>query len=240
MRIIRTLRAAKASFTIFVLQIPILGSNIPNMGIKKKSSKKNKVKAIGLVDALFTATQQKVLGLLFGNPKKKFFGAEIIKLAKVGSGAVQRELSSLTKSGLVVIERVGNLVYYQANASSPIFDELRTITLKTMGLAQPLKEALLKASGQIDLALVYGSIAKGTDTAHSDVDILIVSPDLNLVDVYIVLTPLEAAFGRKISPVLYTTAEFKKRIADRHPFVSKVLSEKHILLMGDVSAYAKA
>jgi predicted nucleotidyltransferase len=209
------------------------------MGIKKKGNKRRSTKTIGLIDSLFTSTQQKVLGLLFGSTTKKFLGAEIIKLAKVGSGAVQRELLSLTESGLVSVERVSNLKYYQANASSPIFEELRTITLKTMGLAHPLKDALAKANGEILLALVYGSIAKGTDSAKSDIDVLIVSPDLSLIDVYAVLTPLETTLGRKISPTLYTPSEFRKRIAEKHHFVSKVISDKYIPLIGNIGDYAK-
>ncbi len=193
-----------------------------------------------MIDAIFTSTQQKVLGLLFGNPSRRFFATELIGLAGIGSGAVQRELSSLTESGLVSVERQGNSKYYQANANSPIFEELRRIVLKTTGLTTPLREALLRIGVAIEIAFVYGSIAKGTDTSSSDVDLLVVSENLNLEELYEALRPAEALIHRKINPVLYKPEEFRKKSADGASFIQKVLTSEYLLLIGDERVLAKS
>jgi predicted nucleotidyltransferase len=210
------------------------------MGMQKKKRSIKQKRPKGIIDAIFTSTQQKVLGLLFGNPYRKFFATELIGLAGIGSGAVQRELQSLTECGLVSAERQRNLKYYQANASSPIFEELHRIILKTIGLAGPLREAILKAKANIEVALVYGSVAKGTDKASSDIDLLLVSEDLILEDLYEVLRPAEQSIGRKINPTLYTPKEFRKRIADDNPFLKKVLGGELMLLIGEEHVFAKS
>ncbi|MBX9811154.1 MAG: hypothetical protein K2Y16_06015 [Burkholderiales bacterium] len=86
-----------------------------------------------MAGALFTATQQRVLGLLFGQPERSFFATELIALARAGSGAVQRELQRLAESGFVTVTRIGNQKHYQANRAAPIFEELRGMVLKTLG-----------------------------------------------------------------------------------------------------------
>jgi len=185
-----------------------------------------------LADALFSATQQRVLGLLFGQPDRTFFATEIIKRTRSGSGAVQRELARLTDSGLVVVSRIGNQKHYQASRSSPVFDELRAIVMKTVGMVEPLRAALDPLSRKIDLALIYGSVAKGEDHAESDIDVVIVADDLRLEDLYARLSPAERKIGRKISPTLYTREEFRRRRRGRNAFLEKVLSGDRILLMG--------
>lgn len=97
---------------------------------------------VGLADALFTSTQQRVLGLLFGQPGRSFFATELIALTGSGSGAVQRELKRLASSGLVTVTRIGNQKHYQANDTSPVFEELRSLIIKTVGLADPIRQVL--------------------------------------------------------------------------------------------------
>lgn len=94
--------------------IPNLGIFMPNMGLKTPPSR-----SLGLVSVLFTGTQQRLLALLFGQPTRRFYASELIGLAGMGSGAVQRELAKLAGSGLVTVRAVGNQKHYQANASSP-------------------------------------------------------------------------------------------------------------------------
>lgn len=115
-----------------------------------------------LVDALFTKTQQRVLALLFGQPERSFFATELMELAKSGRGAVQRELGRLTDSGLVMVTSLGNQKHFQANPAAPVFQELRGIVLKTIGLLEPLGDALAPLTKRIELALVYGATAKRT------------------------------------------------------------------------------
>jgi predicted nucleotidyltransferase len=226
--------------------IPNVGrSNMSNAKISKakvsKVARKSKSKAKparkkSLIDALFTATQQKMLRVFFGNPDRKFFATEVINLAGGGSGAIQRELAAFAETGLLRVEQVGKQKYFQANPSSPIFNELRQITLKTVGLAEPLREALRKTGVTIDLALVYGSVAKGTDTASSDIDLLVVSDSLSLEELYEKLEPAESLLSRKISPTLYSVFEFKKKVKAKNPFIQKVLAGDHITLIGDEDA----
>ena len=189
-----------------------------------------------LAGALFTATQQRVLGLLFGQPNRSFFATELIGLAGSGSGAVQRELQRLAESGLVTVKRIGNQKHYQANRAAPIFNELRAIAVKTFGPAAPLSAALAPLAGRVHAAWLYGSVAKRTDHAASDIDVLIVADDLTLEEVYAALRPAEKKLGRQVSPTLYTLKEFHRRQTTGNSFISNFLSGERILLIGDEDA----
>jgi predicted nucleotidyltransferase len=186
-----------------------------------------------MAGALFTATQQRVLGLLFGQPERSFFATELISLAGSGSGAVQRELQRLTESGLVTVTRKGNQKHYQANRAAPIFEELRGIALKVFGPAEALRAALAPLAKRMHAAWLYGSVAKRTDRAQSDMDVLIVADDLALEEVYAALRPAEKRLGRTVGPTLYTRKEFERRRAAKNPFLSKVLAGERILLVGE-------
>jgi predicted nucleotidyltransferase len=188
--------------------------------------------------ALFTATQQRVLGLLFGQPERTFFATELITLARAGSGAVQRELQRLAESGLVTVTRIGNQKHYQANRAAPIFEELRSIVVKMLGPAQALREALAPLAKRVRAAWLYGSVAKGADRAQSDIDVLIVADNLTLEEVYAAIGPAEKRLGRAVSPTLYTPKEFERRRAARNPFLAKVLAGERILLIGSEDAAA--
>ncbi|MEK7322170.1 MAG: transcriptional regulator [Pseudomonadota bacterium] len=183
-----------------------------------------------LADALFSATQQRVLALLFGQSERSFFTTEIIGLVGAGSGVVQREVRRLVESGLVTVTRIGNQKHYQANPAAPIFEELRGIVVKTLGPAELLRAVLTALGDKVQLALVYGSVAKRSDTARSDIDLLIVSDGLTLEQVYEVLGPVEQRLGRRVSPTLYTVAEFRRRRKNGNPFLAKVLAGDYILL----------
>ena len=157
-----------------------------------------------LADAMFTATQQRLFGLLFGQPNRSFFVTELIELAGVGRGAVQRELTRLERSGLAIIERHGTQKHYRANPASPIFEELCSIVRKTVGVVEQVRRALEPLEAQMSLALIYGSVAKHSDSAGSDIDLLVVSDDLTLEDIYSRLADVEKQLGRQIRPTLYT------------------------------------
>jgi hypothetical protein len=142
-----------------------------------KQRKKGPPSKPGVADALFAKAQQRVLGVLFGNPRRSFYANEVIGLARSGTGAVQRELARLESAGLVTAVRIGKQKHYQANPASPVFPELRGLVLKTSGLADVLREGLAPVSNSIRVAFVYGSIAKGEDTAASDIDLMVVSDE---------------------------------------------------------------
>jgi predicted nucleotidyltransferase len=211
-----------------------MGIFLPNMGTKTTVRRKKGAKPRGgsMVDALFSGTQQRVLGLLFGQPARSFYATELIGLAGVGSGAVQRELVRLVRSGLVTVRAVGNQKHYQANPASPLFHELRAITQKTVGLADPIRDSLRTLAADIRAAFVYGSIAKEQDTATSDIDVMLISDTLTYADVYSVLEAASGRVGRSINPTILSSKELAKRVADDSAFVSRVLSQPKIWLIG--------
>lgn len=211
------------------IDIPNLGSIVPKLGIFMMADS-----STSIADALFTSTQQKVLGLLFGQPERSFFVTQVMDLAKSGRGAVQRELQRLEAAGLVSVEMRGNQKHYQANRKSPLFDEICSIVQKTVGLEEPLRAAVESLPGAVELALIYGSVAKRTDTSSSDVDVLIVADDTTLEDVYAALSPAEELLDRKVNPTLYTSEEFTQRRARRNPFLERVLDGPVIILAGSI------
>lgn len=208
-----------------------MGIKIPIMGMQLTPPMTPK---LSLADALFSSTQQRVLALLFGQPERSFFATEIIQRLDSGSGAVQRELRKLADSGLASVSRVGNQKHYRANPKAPIYEELCSLVRKTVGLAEPLRHALEPRRSDIELALVYGSVARGQATATSDVDLLLVSDHLTLEVVYQLLASAEESLGRTIHPTLYTHAEFHQRLEDRHPFLLRVSESETLILHGSL------
>lgn len=187
-----------------------------------------------LANALFTSTQQRVLALLFGQPDREFYVTELIALAGSGRGAVQRELARLAGSGLASVSRVGNRKHYRANPESPLFDEICGIVRKTVGLEEAVRGALEPLAGRIVLALLFGSVARGTETAASDVDLLLVSDDLTLETVYTAMAPLEDLLGRRVNPMIYTPVEFEERRRTGAGFLTRILQGPHIVVAGNL------
>jgi predicted nucleotidyltransferase len=187
---------------------------------------------MGMADALFTRTQQRVLGLLFGQPGRSFYANELITLTGAGSGAVQRELSRLAECGLVTVKLIGNQKHYQANRDSALFEELHGIAVKTVALVEPLREALGSLARRIRAAFVYGSVAKRVDTAASDIDLMVVSDELTYGDVFAKLEPLSTRLGRTVNPTLLSRAELAKRVKRDSAFVTRVLSQPKLWVIG--------
>ena len=185
-----------------------------------------------MADALFPKVRQRVLAVLFGNPDRSFYANEVIALAQSGTGAVQRELAALLDAGLLLMTRRGNQKHFQANSAAPVFAELRGLVLKTMGLADVLRAALAPLEAQVSTAFVYGSVAKQQDTAHSDIDVLIVSATLGYADVFGALESATTQLGRKVNPTLYTPKDISKRVAQDNAFVTRVLQQPKIWLIG--------
>ena len=187
---------------------------------------------VRLGDALFSGVQQRVLAVLFGMPERSFYRNELLQLTKSGKGALQRELERLEKSGLVTVRSQGNQRHYQANKTAPIFEELHGIVVKTFGVADILRHHLAPLAGRIQAAFIYGSIAKRTETAASDVDLLVVSPSVGYQDVIEALQPAEKTIGRKINPTVYKPAELRRKRSERSSFVVRVLEQPKIFLIG--------
>lgn len=185
-----------------------------------------------VADALFSGLQQRLLAVLFGQPDRSFYGNELLRLTGTGRGALQRELEKLVSADLVTVTPIGNQKHYQANAAAPIFAELRGIVMKTLGLADVLRTALNAVADRIELAFVFGSVAKGTDTATSDIDLMVVTETLTYADLFEGLAAAEQVLGRKVNPTLYTSAALAEKVRTENNFVLRVLSQPKIFLIG--------
>jgi len=195
----------------------------------------NQNQPLSMVDALFSKTQKSVLALLYGQPKRSFYTNEIIRKSGSGSGAAQRELARLARSGLVNVTRIGSQKHYQANVEAPIYKELAAIVQKTIGLAEPLKEALKPFLQQIEIAFIYGSVAKRNDSASSDIDLMIISDVLTYADVFPVLEEISSQLGRSIQPTIYSKAELNNRVEADNSFIRRVLNQQKLWLIGEDS-----
>lgn len=185
-----------------------------------------------MADALFPKVRQQVLGLLYLQVDKYFYTNEIIRLTGSGTGAVQRELEKLTAAGLINVEMMGRQKCYQANTASPLFAELRSIVLKTFGLASVLIQALSTVSDQIEFAFIYGSVARQQDTASSDIDLMLISDTLSYADIFSLLEPIGAKLGREVNPTFYSKNEWLKKRKSKHHFVMQLLQQPKIFLIG--------
>lgn len=185
-----------------------------------------------LASALFGRTRRAVLGLLYAEPDKAFYLSEIVRRAGAGRGAVQRELKRLSQARIVTRSRRGRQVYYQANPKSPVFEELRGLVLKTVGLADVLREALSPLADHIETAFVYGSRATGEATASSDVDLMVVGA-VEELSLHEAIRSAEERLGRTVNYVLLAPEEFQRRRQEEGGFVSRVLAADTIDILGD-------
>lgn len=206
-----------------------MGIIIPNMGTTRSQ---RRTRPAGLADALFSPVQQRVLGLLFGQPARRFQSAELIRLARSGTGAVHRQLARLAAAGWINAYRIGNQKYYQANGEAPAFGELHQLVLKTFGLVEPLREALSPEANGIRAAFVYGSVARGSDRATSDIDLFVISDRLAHADVYDALQPAERWLGRTVNANVMTAAEWHDRRLDGDSFVTRIASLPKLFVIG--------
>jgi predicted nucleotidyltransferase len=190
------------------------------------------IRDVSLSSALFSNVQQRVLALIFGHPERSFYTSEIVRNVHSGTGAVERELSRLEQSGLVSVERIGNQKHFRANRNSPIFEELQSIVLKTAGLAEPLRQSLTPYADRIKFAFVYGSVAKGTDTARSDIDLMVVGDDLNYSDLYAALQKAESVLGRPVNPTFLTPADWLRKVSTKDSVIAKINSQPKLFIIG--------
>jgi len=195
---------------------------IPKMGIKITS----------MGDALFTRTQRQVLSLLFGNPDRSFYSNEIVRLANAGIGTVHRELKRLESVGLIKSKKVGNQKHYQANKEAPIFEELKSIVAKTFGIADRMREALEPLQERVVAAFIYGSVAGNTDSAHSDIDLMLISDEITYQEVIQVLMGVEQELARPVNPVVMGCEEWHRKLDVDGGFVGRIMDKSKIFLIG--------
>jgi predicted nucleotidyltransferase len=183
-----------------------------------------------MIDALLPRVRRDVLALLLSRPDESFYQRQIVRAVEGGKGAVERELRALTEVGVLLRERRGNLAFYRANRDCPIYPELHGLMVKTAGLADVVRAALTQVEG-IRLAFIFGSMAKGTADAKSDVDVLVVG-EASFADASAALLPAQERLGREVTPTVYTVAEFEERLRGGHHFLTRVLAEPKIMLIG--------
>lgn len=211
-----------ASDTNRCLIVPNLSASVLNMG--------SVITSFG--SALFTETQQRLLGYLFGYPQRSFYAKELIKLTGSGSGAIQRELKRLETSGLIIAHWQGNQRHYQANPDAPIYKELCNIAEKTFGLADPVRDCLEPFTKEIHAAFIYGSVAKQSEHAYSDIDVMVISDTLSYAQLMGALEQAEQRLGRRVNPTLYKPEEFKQRLAQNNSFLIRTMQQNKIWLVG--------
>ncbi|MBK6333982.1 nucleotidyltransferase domain-containing protein [Thermomonas sp.] len=185
-----------------------------------------------LMDLLFAGTRQRALAVLLLQPGEGFHLRELARLTASNAGTLMRELDKLTEAGLVLRSEHGNQVRYQANRACPMFEDLAAIFRKTHGAAAVLREALSPLASKIQVALVFGSVARGAQSSGSDIDLLVVG-EAGFAELVQALYPAQQTLGREINPVLYSPAEFVQRAGRGEAFVREITGKPVVFLMGD-------
>jgi predicted nucleotidyltransferase len=196
---------------------------------------------VSLSNALFSKVQQRVLALIFSRPDRTFYVSEIVRNVSSGVGAVERELMKLERSGLVSVERIGNQKHYRANPKAPIFEELRGLIEKTVGLAEPIRQSFEPYADAIRTAFVYGSVAKQSDTASSDIDLMVIGDDLDYSDLYTAAQRAESKLSRKVNPLFLSPMDWQRKASERGSIFNKISSSPKIFIIGseqDLSSWA--
>lgn len=188
--------------------------------------------------SLFGKTRQALLALLYARADEEHLQESLIQLAGLGRGTVQRELEFLARAGVVRRTVRGRQVYFQANAESPIYAELRGLVVKTSGVADALRAALASLAGRIRVAFIYGSIAKGAERRGSDVDAMVIG-EVSFAQASEALSRAQKAIGREVNPSVYAPADFRAKVGAKHHFLRTVLKGEKIFLIGDEHELAR-
>lgn len=200
-----------------------MGNIIPDMGT---------ISPAGIADALFPAVRRRVLGLLFGATDQDFSTNDLIRLAGSGTGAVHRELTDLAAVGLITVSPVGNQRRYRANRDSPVFWELRGLLVKTTGLVDPVRNALSPYRDRIVAAFIHGPVAKGSDKAGSEIDLVLLGDDLADAEIRHALNAAEKALARPIVSKVVSPADWRRKLAKKKGFAAKVAHQPRLFVIG--------
>lgn len=182
--------------------------------------------------SLFGKTRNAVLALLYSHVDERFYFRQIVRLIGTGLGALQRELKNLSKAGIISKSVQGNQIYYQANPDCPIFNEIKNLVMKTAGVRDILKNALIPLAERIRVAFIFGSIAKGNEHSNSDIDIIIIG-NVTFAEIVSALSHTQEVVRREINPVVYPTAEFRTKLTENNHFLKSILKEPKYFLIGD-------
>ena len=191
-----------------------------------------------LASLLFGGYRRRVLGLLLLHPEKTYHVREIARMTDTTAGTLHKELARLAQAGLLTRERIGNQLRYAANRQCPIFEELASILRKTSGLADIVLDALVGFGKRIDVALIFGSVARGEERTGSDVDVLIIG-NIGFAEAVKALHLAQEKIGREINPVVMSPEEFRCKREEGDGFVREILAKEKIFLMGDADELGK-
>ena len=179
--------------------------------------------------------RRKVLGLLLMRPDQQIHLRELARVIGAAPGTLKKELDALCEAGLLRAERVGNQVRFCANTAHPVFPELQALIRKTIGLVDALRLSLAPLAGRIDAAFVFGSMASGTESAGSDIDLMVVG-DAGFAEIVDATSAAQATLGREINPKVMSASEWQAKKAERNAFLQDVLNKPRIMLIGDADA----
>lgn len=180
---------------------------------------------------LFSEYRRRVLGLLLLHPDERYHVREIARLTSTTAGTLHRELSKLAKANVLLRELSGNQVYYQANRNLPIYPELSSILKKTSGLVDVLFGALAPLGEKIEVAFVFGSVAKGTENLGSDIDVLIIG-DIDFTEIVTTLYSAQTSLGREINPKIYSREEWRTCLQKQELFIQEISNNPKLFIMG--------
>jgi predicted nucleotidyltransferase len=180
---------------------------------------------------LFGEYRKRILGLLLLNPNDKYHVRELARITHTVPGTLHKELTKLTNGGILRRVKVGNQVHYSADTQSPIFEELAGILRKTSGLVDVLADALTPVKNEVNLAFVFGSVARGEQSSKSDIDIMLIG-SVSFGDAVQALYHSQATLQRELSPVVYSVGEFKRRIESNDSFIKEVLDKPKLFIIG--------
>jgi uncharacterized protein len=188
--------------------------------------------------SLFGRTRSSLLAMFYGHADESFYLLQLVRAVGGGRGAVQRELKHLTDLGLIVRRAQGNQVLYRANAKSPIFKEIKSLVTKTLGAHDAIRSAVASLATKIQIAFVYGSVARQTERAGSDIDLMVLG-DTSFSEVVSALSSAQKALGREINPSVFPPSEFRSKLAARNHFLRAVMKEKKLFVLGSEHELAK-
>ncbi len=175
-----------------------------------------------------------LLALFFGASSRRYYLRELERLLGYSAGSIRRELLKFTKDQIFRTKRVGNLVYYSLNTDHPLYQELKSLVNKTVGIEGSLKREISPLKG-VEIAFIYGSYASGEDTAESDIDLMIIGdPDVSVVNRK--LSRLENQIKRDINVSIHTLKEYRRRKKEKRGFILELLRRPKIMLSGDEDA----
>jgi predicted nucleotidyltransferase len=181
--------------------------------------------------SLFGHTRSALLAMLYGHADQSFYLRQLVRTVGAGHGAIQRELKHLTDMGLIVRKVQGNQVLYQANSQSPIFSEIKSLITKTVGIHDAVRSALLSLGSEIQIAFIYGSVARQNERAHSDVDLMVLG-NASFSDVVSALSTAQSVLGREVNPTVFPISEFRSKLAAGNHFLRSIMKDKRLFVLG--------